>query len=232
MMTEPLQILETKNQINENFAKKQKKVVLRQNKNVVLKWQVFFIPIIEQQSDPNNQTTKFFAFCPFTKIGVPGQSIEEASYHWVVSAREKFGSRFSFCLPKYLTTSQRKVWFGRNNNQNAISASLNPPLVYIWNVPASGDSIESGVAFCPETGEIGMGSFENWKIDADPNLKFIPTFWFEENLQCTPIMKSMEIVEDEINCSTETESDNGSPNSYNSLISPDSPNSLTPQYIN
>lgn len=98
-------------------------------------------------------------------------------------------------------------------------------MVYIWDMGPSGDSFETGVAFCPETFQITTGSFDVWQQQSQPQNGIIPNSWFDESLQCTPLFQSVQ---------QETQSSTASISQQD--IALDSSNddhiSLTPQYIN
>jgi len=48
-------------------------------KEISLKYQVYFIPIVDIQNQ-----LKVVAFCPFTQISAYGASVEESAYYWTI----------------------------------------------------------------------------------------------------------------------------------------------------
>jgi len=163
-------------------------------------WQVFFLPV-----DVNGSCPTIVAFCPFTKVFGMGCDVLEASKTWCSNAKKRFGKSFS--IPKYLFTS-RKVWYGVNRRQQLLDDPLDIA-TSSESLSGSGDQnvgdltseipifildfnfIEDAVAVSPKTLKYVEGSINEWKSNYSTQnlLQFLPSFWMEWRVQCTPIME-------------------------------------------
>jgi len=143
------------------------------------KWQVFFLPKSDIQDSPS---TSIIAFCPFTKIWVEGKDISEATRNWLIEARRRLNC--GFYIPKSCHRS-KKVWYGCSG------ANLDLPVFIVPNLNEENSSSEifNAVAFCPQTGQVISGNIDEWKMESNSDkLKFLPNFWMDSKVLCTPII--------------------------------------------